>query len=1214
MKKFIFFLLPFVLFYNLSLSQNNAQFVSQSVPTTVEAGEIFDVSVAYKNTGTTTWTEGAYFLGSQNPQDNDIFGYGSGRFPVPFDIQPGQTVSFNATLTAPSTPGDYHFQRRMVQENVEWFGEYSDDIVIHVVENSNASNINFTTLPLDYQLVGRDTNTNMGTVVIAGEVDNNVVNYDQIIVEVYRNDDLFNTYSENLNYSNNIASFSFNINILAELANYTFKIYGKQGNNMTLEKTVSNVVAGDVYIIQGQSNAEAMKRLESTSANGYQSDFIRVFASGTPSIVSVVNDNKWYIGQGDGYNATHGNTGQWGLKLANIIVNTTHIPVAIFNGAHGGKEIAFFQPPAASDNSLSTNYARLKYRLEKTGLKNYVRAVLWSQGETDADIGTSTEDYVNYFLNLKSAWEHDFPTIKDYYIFQTRIACGISIDKIMAIREAQRQLAANDSHIHIMQTAALTQLSDHCHFPFIDGYEKFADRIAPLVLRDIYNIQPSGDVEAPMITSAILTQHNKIIIETSAQNLQLNDFNSSDYSNFVIENAAQPSNVEVEGNKIIITVPQVYDHNNVTVSYLGEYSGTGHFITNSNGIELVCFNKFPATYVRDNDAEFISQSVPSSVAPGETFTVSLTFKNTGLNTWKSDSLYRLGSQDPQDNQIWGLGRVELPDSVPPNQTVTFTFNVTAPTAEGIYNFRWRMLREQVEWFGDKSKQFAISVVQNVDTIDASTLNNKVMFGYQGWFSAPGDGSQLNKWHHYFSGDNNQVPLVDLWPDVSEYDDDELFDTGLLLPDGSPAKVPSSYTMKTVKRHMKWLADYHLDGVFLQRFVCELEDPRYKEFRDQVLENVRLGCEDYGRVFAVMYDISSSENVNRFERIKQDWKALVDSGITNSPRYLRHNGLPVVAIWGIGFTHHGYHYTPDEAMDIINFFHNNPNPAYRATVMGGVPAYWRELTNDSDTDSAWLQVYESLDIISPWAVGRCHDEASADDFRANLLHPDKEFIDQLNNNGKNISYLPVAWPGFSWHNLQLVYGTNTPYNEIPRNGGRLFWRQAYNIIDEGINMIYIAMFDEIDEGTAMFKCAPTQDELPDPSQFSNGIHFVSLDVDGYDLESDFYLRLAGCTAKVLRGEEPLTVDLPTCDVYTNINDTTNKSSNISVYPNPLNTTVKISGVENGGYVTVYDVCGNKVLTEDLTNSNTVDFSTLPNGVYILNIVTDAGTTNIKVIKN
>ena len=80
---------------------------------------------------------------------------------------------------------------------------------------------------------------------------------------------------------------------------------------------------------------------------------------------------------------------------------------------------------------------------------------------------------------------------------------------------------------------------------------------------------------------------------------------------------------------------------------------------------------------------------------------------------------------------------------------------------------------------------------SVPGADAGTLTGKVMTGYQGWFNCEGDGANLG-WTHW--GGRTFGPgniSVDLWPDVSEYDDDELYTTGFKYEDGTPAKTFSS---------------------------------------------------------------------------------------------------------------------------------------------------------------------------------------------------------------------------------------------------------------------------------------------------------------------------------------------------------------------------------------------------------------------------------------
>ncbi len=105
-----------------------------------------------------------------------------------------------------------------------------------------------------------------------------------------------------------------------------------------------------------------------------------------------------------------------------------------------------------------------------------------------------------------------------------------------------------------------------------------------------------------------------------------------------------------------------------------------------------------------NNSEFISQNVPGSISPGEHFSITVTFKNTGTTTWTSSNYYRLGTQNPQDNTIWmGTNRVALPNDVAPGQMVTFNINLTAPSEYGIYALQWRMVQDGVEWFGQQSE-------------------------------------------------------------------------------------------------------------------------------------------------------------------------------------------------------------------------------------------------------------------------------------------------------------------------------------------------------------------------------------------------------------------------------------------------------------------------------------------------------------------------------
>ena len=379
-------------------------------------------------------------------------------------------------------------------------------------------------------------------------------------------------------------------------------------------------------------------------------------------------------------------------------------------------------------------------------------------------------------------------------------------------------------------------------------------------------------------------------------------------------------------------------------------------------------------------------------------------------------------------------------------------------------------------------------------VDATTLQSKLMFGYQGWFGCPGDGSPLDGWEHWFrrgAAASVSTLRVDMWPDVSELSESERCHTPLLLPSGQSAQLFSAFNPRTVDRHFAWLREYDLAGVFLQRFTSRLDDRSILGFRDGVARNVRAAAEAHGRVFAIMYDITGHPRETVVAAVKRDWQYMVDTlRITESPRYLQHHARPVLAIWGFGFRDRAP--TPEQATELIEFFKNNPERRYQVTLVGGVPARWRTLSRDSQTDEAWARVYRSFDVVSPWTVGRFRDEDGIDQFYREEVAPDLTETNRL-----GLEYMPVVFPGFSWHNMNPT----APFNPIPRRGGRFYWHQIERALQAGTTMMYGAMFDEVDEGTAMFKLAPTRDTVP------AGVPIVTLDADGQQLPSDWYLQLA-----------------------------------------------------------------------------------------------------------
>lgn len=377
-------------------------------------------------------------------------------------------------------------------------------------------------------------------------------------------------------------------------------------------------------------------------------------------------------------------------------------------------------------------------------------------------------------------------------------------------------------------------------------------------------------------------------------------------------------------------------------------------------------------------------------------------------------------------------------------------------------------------------------------VDATTLHGKVMCGYQGWFRCPGDGSK-REWLHW----SKRTPVTpfsvtfQMWPDLTEFPTDQKYPVpGFTHKDGSPAYLFSSADESTVRRHFQWMQEYGIDGVFLQRFLVNLHDPSF----DKVLSHVRSAAKDSGRTFAICYDLTGFPSEQIFDRLKRDWQELCDeSKVTRDERYLDHDGLPVVFLWGL----YPDRFDANLAHRLIDFFHEKG--PYRATVVGGVPNNWRQTT-----DEGWKSAFAKLDVISPWNVGNIEIRDGVKVANTNIWKEDLAAL-----SGSKTEFLPVIYPGFDWTNLK---GIQARKDIIDRRRGDFYWEQWVAAAKLKTGMVYVAMFDEVDEATAIFKVTnnpPTQAE------------FDTLD----GLRSDWYLQLTGEGGRMIRGEREIAPKIP-----------------------------------------------------------------------------------------
>lgn len=387
--------------------------------------------------------------------------------------------------------------------------------------------------------------------------------------------------------------------------------------------------------------------------------------------------------------------------------------------------------------------------------------------------------------------------------------------------------------------------------------------------------------------------------------------------------------------------------------------------------------------------------------------------------------------------------------------------------------------------------------KNNTTVMASPVGDvvgKLVVGYQAWFGCLGDASPFNSWKTW-SITNSPAPgniRVEMWPDVREYS--TTFQTSFAnLGNGQPARLFSSYTDQVVNTHFLWMQQNGIDCVALQRFGGALNaDARDLNFRNGNAVKVKAAAQTYGRKFFIEYDISGWTNFQT--EIKNDWTAYMQTHTTSSA-YAKQNGKPVVSIWGIGVS--GRPGNNASWTDVINWFKSQG-----CYVIIGVKKDWRG-------DATNMGAYNAGNMIQPWTVGSYSGTAGANGYVSTLV------ADFAYCNAHGQDYQPVVFPGFAWSNWHTG-----PQNEIPRVHGDFLWRQFYNIRNNGIPNVKVAMFDEYNEATAIAKAAENSSMKP-ANQY-----FLTLDADGVACSADFYLRLTRDGGKMVKGQIGLVAAHPT----------------------------------------------------------------------------------------
>ena len=491
--------------------------------------------------------------------------------------------------------------------------------------------------------------------------------------------------------------------------------------------------------------------------------------------------------------------------------------------------------------------------------------------------------------------------------------------------------------------------------------------------------------------------------------------------------------------------------------------------------------------------------------------------------------------------LWLNGTIVATDDQAPYRFGTANTDAPDSAMIGLAPGQYELRAVATDDEGAKSDAtLAVQVEETEQAKPGSDLEDGVYFGYQGWHFAKGDGRlahpdiKADDWIHWFENNKSNFANIhgDFWPDFTDYKKANvpLYNTQMKYPNGETVKVYSCWDYETVDLHIRWLADYGLKGIFFQRQSRTIDVPSQRALFDRVALHVWKACEKYKIKFAMMpcnnYKDQPGDDIVAWRQrlvknIINDWKYLVDDlRLPNKPNYSMidspmyayqkdRKGIsrPVIGLWGLGQDNRPM--TAQDASQILAALHNNDR--YHVYIMAGVPTNWRT----DPKSAAWVNVYKNFDMISPWRT-----IFSMKDEQIKTMNDDIAYC-----HDKGMDYNAVVSAGASSRHMR-----DKPDNRNlkPRLAGQFFWDQVFEVVKAYDNFevsrglpnrsvprfLYLAMVDEIDEGTALYKQAEIKAHLPVNSTGDPTNALVPLNEDGVHLDADFYLRLSKAAQDML----------------------------------------------------------------------------------------------------
>jgi hypothetical protein len=368
----------------------------------------------------------------------------------------------------------------------------------------------FDKLPEDMQLYARD-DQNEATISISGVVE--AAGLTHMSTVIFKENVRIGYTKSVLQYNGSSrAHFSMSPKIKSELAEYSFEVYACRASDSVQLVRRDKVLAGDFYLINGQSNANRDIRYETVLSDAVKKFSRTIGRAPDDNLGFTAADTTW--ANPDLVTPT---PGYWGRDLQRQIIEKYNIPVCVINSAVPGSGIESHIIRNASKPSDPSNiYGSLLLRALKSKATR-IRAFFWYQGEQD--IWSDPGPYPERFNTLMSFWQKDYPMVDRFVVIQLNILTGLNYTA-GALREFQRKtkyLYPKTDHFAVM---GLGHMEDDTHFNG-EGYTKLATQLLDFLGPKEYKSTITDNTGSPDIQKVFYSKTKDAINMVFDQNQTL---------------------------------------------------------------------------------------------------------------------------------------------------------------------------------------------------------------------------------------------------------------------------------------------------------------------------------------------------------------------------------------------------------------------------------------------------------------------------------------------------------------------------------------------------------------------------------------------------------------------------------------------------------------------------------------------------------------------